>query len=214
MKKAAKPKAGKPKAAPAHPAHPAKVEGKKADEPGKTLATHHPKPGASHGNLKVHDPPRKGSVSKPTGSHKSDASHGATASHKSDASHGATAKHDVTKRGSVSKPTPHKSDALHASPAKHDASRKSSLSKSVGVKSTSDTDSSEPPLSERSETQSVGDHQSVEEHLSVGEPLLLSSRGSPLHHQGFSMSDHSFVESVVDEEEVCHFWYVSQVISL
>ena len=199
MKKAAKPKAGKPKAAAAHPA---KVEGKKADEPGKTLATHHPKPGASHSNLKVHDPPRKGSVSKPTGSHKSDASHGAAA------------KHDTAKRGSVSKPALHKPDASHGSPAKHDASRKSSLSKSVGVKSTSDTDSSEPPLSERSETQSVGDHHSVEEHLSVGEPLLLSSRGSPLHHQGFSMSDHSFVESVVDDEEVCHFEYVSQVISL
>lgn len=179
MKKAGKLKAGKPKAAPTHPVK--GDVGKKAEEPSKSSATHHPKP-AAHGNVK--DTTRKGSVSKPSGSHKSDASHGSL-----------TAKHDTGRKGSVSKPgISHKSDTSHTSHSisvakHHGASRKGSMSKSVAVKSTSDTDSSEPPLSERSETQSVS------------EPLLLSGHhDSHLHHQGFSMSDTSFVDS--DTEEV------------
>ena len=165
-------KARTPKATPSAAAR----TGKKTDETGKSHAAHHLEPATSRGNVKA-DAAKKGSVSKPTASHKPDTSRG-----------GSTAKHDAARKGSVSKP---------GASRKSDASHGVSEPKFLYLKSTSDTDSSEPLFSsERSDTQSVGD------------APMTSGRDSRLLHQGFAMFDASFVDSVGHVGEVCKLKHI------
>ena len=156
-------KAHTPKAAPSTTTR----TGKKADEKVKSHPAPHPQPSTSRSNVKA-DAARKGSVS-----HKSDTSRG-----------GSTTKHDAAKKVPVSKP---------AASRKSDASHGVSAPKFVYLKSTSDTDSSEPLFSERSDTQSVGD------------APMVSGHDSRLIHREFAMCDASFIDndSVSHIGEVC-----------